>query len=48
MPTKDISSSDDEYLGTLEILYRLESLNKSVDTTVSTFKTLGKVENGKQ
>ena len=48
LPTKDISSSDDGYLETLEILYRLESLNKSVDTTVSTFKTLGKVENGKQ
>ena len=47
LPTRDISSSDDDYLDVLEILYRLESLNKSVDTTVSTFKTLGKVENGK-
>lgn len=47
LPTKDISSEDDEYLDVLEILYKIDSLNKSVDTTVSTFKTIEKVSNGK-
>ena len=47
LPTTDVTPDSKDYLDTLEIMYLIGTLSKSVDNVVATFKVIGGKNNGR-